>query len=114
MEYRGGDTIIQAGQPISALFIVLSGNAVVKLPSGIEVARIGAGEILGEMSLVDRRPPSATVAAVDVTTLLAIDHTAITRKLDHDYGFAARMYRAIATFLSDRCAIPTPSWASDP
>jgi len=56
----------------------------------------------GEMSLVDESPPSATVTVVQPTQILAIDKQLLVARLDSDAAFAARFYRAIATFLSIR------------
>jgi hypothetical protein len=54
------------------------------------------------MSLVDGRPPSATVRARDDALVLAIPCERLKAKLQEDSGFAARFYKAIAIFLSDR------------
>ncbi|HEY9856920.1 MAG TPA: cyclic nucleotide-binding domain-containing protein, partial [Stenomitos sp.] len=66
------------------------------------IATLGAGEIVGEMSMVDDAPPSATVRALGESRVLAIPRPALSRKLSDDQGFAARFYRAMAIFLSDR------------
>jgi CRP-like cAMP-binding protein len=58
--------------------------------------------MLGEMSLVDEAPPSATVVVTEPTHVLHIDHSALNAKLDIDPYFAARLYRAIAVFRSMR------------
>ena len=67
-----------------------------------EVARLRPGEIVGEMSFVDSRPPSATVQAVEPSSVLAIPRLGLAARLIQDAPFAARFYRAIAVFLSDR------------
>jgi CRP-like cAMP-binding protein len=97
-----GETIILMGQKVPALFIVLKGTASVTIAGGREVARIGAGEVLGEMSLIDQRPPSATVKAAEPAMLLEIDRNVLEAELASNIGFAARFYRALAVFLSDR------------
>lgn len=101
-EAKAGETLIHMGKPVTSLFIVLQGAASVTIAGGREVARIGAGEVLGEMSMIDRRPPSATVTVVEPSVLLAIDRTALDAELARNMGFAARFYRALAVFLSDR------------
>ena len=67
-----------------------------------EIARIGAGEIVGEMSFVDARPPSATVRAATDVVVYAISKQLLQWHLEHNVAFAARFYKAVATFLSDR------------
>ena len=54
------------------------------------------------MSFVDGRPPSATVQALSDSLLFAIPRRALASKLEADQGFAARFYRALAVFLSQR------------
>jgi CRP-like cAMP-binding protein len=103
-QLAAGDVVIREGQPIEALYIVLDGAlAVAAAASGdAMIARLGAGEIIGEISLVDSRPPSATVRATQPSTVLAIDRARLYAKLERDPWFAARFYRAVSVFLADR------------
>ena len=70
--------------------------------AGGEVARLGPGEILGEISFVDSRPTSADVTAVGEATVGAVAVDVLERKLARDPAFAARFYKAIAVALADR------------
>jgi bacteriocin-type transport-associated protein len=99
-----GTTFIHEGQPVNALYIVLDGSVTVLAQAlgGKEIARLGVGEMVGEMSLVDARPPSATVRAIEKSITFAIPRQELANKLAQDQGFAARFYKAIAIFLSDR------------
>jgi CRP-like cAMP-binding protein len=54
------------------------------------------------MSFIDASPPASTVTALEPSTVLAIPKAKLLAQLDRDVAFAARFYRAIATFLSDR------------
>ncbi len=47
----------------------------------VTLARLGHGEIVGEMALFDNAPRSATVVAVEKTTLLSIDRLQIDAKI---------------------------------
>lgn len=100
----GETVLVQEGKPIEDLFIVLDGffSIRVKALENREIARIGTGEIIGEMSCVDSRPPSATVTAIGDSNVLEISRAALMRNMSEDVGFAARFYRAMAVFLSDR------------
>jgi CRP/FNR family cyclic AMP-dependent transcriptional regulator len=103
-EVARGEAIIQEGKPSPALYFILSGRfgvRVAALGSG-PVALMDVGEIAGEMSFVDASPPSATVEALEPGTVLAIPRTTLQRRLDEDAAFAARFYKAMAMFLSDR------------
>ena len=65
-----GAVLIQEGKPVEALYIVLEGLLRVSVESAgsRELARLGSGEIIGEMSFVDAHPPSATVKALENST----------------------------------------------
>ena len=99
-----GAAIIEEGKTAGALYIVLDGtlSATVAALRDEEVERLVCGAIVGEMSFVDGRPPSATVRAHDHAVVLAIPLARLSAKLQQDMGFAARVYKAIAIFLSDR------------
>lgn len=99
---KAGEFLIRQGHPIDAMYILLDGQMAVSVDGIGEVARLSSGEIIGEMSLVDSRPPSASVAALVNSVVLSIGREPLSRHLDADIGFSARFYRAIATFLSDR------------
>ncbi len=99
-----GGTLIQQGIPVDAVFILLEGRLAVWLQGRRgperEIARLNAGEIVGEMSFVDSRPPSATVRAAEASTVFAVPKPVLNAKLTSDQGFAARFYRALAIYLS--------------
>ncbi len=99
-----GGVLIEQGVPVDAVFILLEGNLAVWLKGKRgperELARLNAGEIVGEMSFVDARPPSATVKALEDSTVFALSKAILTRKLAADPSFAARFYRALAIYLS--------------
>ncbi len=99
-----GGVLIEQGVPVDAVFILLEGKLAVWLQGkrgpDREIARLNAGEIVGEMSFVDARPPSATVKALEDSTVFALSRASLTRKLAADPGFAARFYRALAIYLS--------------
>lgn len=99
---NAGLNLIQKGEPIEALYIVLDGELVVLTGSESEVARLGRGEVAGEMSFIDARPPSATVRSVDNSILFAIKRSVLESKLEEDFEFAARFYKSMAIFLSAR------------
>lgn len=96
-----GEVLIHQGVPVDALFILLEGRLSVLLGrQEREIARLNAGEIVGEMSFVDARPPSATVRGMEDAIVFAISKAVLQGKLDRDTGFAARFYRALAIYLS--------------
>jgi CRP-like cAMP-binding protein len=99
---RTGDVIIKQGVEVADLFIVLDGLMEVDIAGVGIVAQLAGGEIIGEMSFVDRSPPSATVRAAEGSTVLALDKRLMEERLAADSGFAARFYKALAIYLADR------------
>ena len=103
-EIPAGTVLIHEGVATDFLFIVLEGRLVVSTVGTGEkiVAQLMCGEIVGEMSFVDSRPPSASVRATEASSVLGVSRQLLNRRLESDDAFAARFYRALAVFLSDR------------
>ncbi|MBD2329009.1 cyclic nucleotide-binding domain-containing protein [Alkalinema sp. FACHB-956] len=99
-----GTQLIEEGHPVDAFYIVLSGLLKVTIEShqGIEVSQLTSGDVVGEISFLDARPPMATVTAERDSLVFAIPRESLQRKLEEDGDFAAHFYRAIALFLADR------------
>ncbi|MCG9891962.1 MAG: cyclic nucleotide-binding domain-containing protein [Thermosynechococcaceae cyanobacterium MS004] len=116
-----GKPLVRMGQPIDALYLLLEGQFGVSVsqPSvgpSIEqpvgqpidyqiVAQLTAGDIVGEMSIVDSQMPSANVTALQESWVLSIPRSQLKRHLSTDLGFAARFYRMVALFLSSRLRV---------
>jgi len=97
-----GATIISRGEPVTDFYIVLDGTLAVTVEGGKRIATLATGDIVGEMSLIERRPPLASVTALEGARVLSVPQDAIRERLKEDDAFAARFYRALAVFLSDR------------
>ena len=76
-----GDVLFSEGQPGDKLYVIESGK--IKLghtaSDGREsiIAVLGAGEMLGELSLFDPGPRTATAVAVTPTKVLSLGHDAL-------------------------------------
>jgi CRP/FNR family cyclic AMP-dependent transcriptional regulator len=98
----GGDVLIREGGAFDSVALLLSGTMAVSVEGIGEVAQLASGDFIGEMSLVDQAPPSATVAAKSDCLALLIEKRTLQRKLGEDIGFASRFYHALAIILTDR------------
>ena len=98
-----GQILIKEGQDIEQVYIVVDGVFAVRAAAlaGKEIAQLRAGEIVGEMSFVDSRPPSASVVALVDSLVLSIPRADLNQRLN-DPAFAARFYKALAVFLANR------------
>jgi CRP/FNR family transcriptional regulator, cyclic AMP receptor protein len=99
-----GNFLIREGEPTDALYIVLDGSLAVSVEAlgGEVIAHLGSGEVVGEMSFVDSRHPSATVKAAGEALVWSIPRLQLATKLLQDKEFACHFYHAVAVFLSDR------------
>jgi CRP-like cAMP-binding protein len=70
-EVRRGDTLIEEGQQVDGLYVVLSGEVAVS-KGGQQLARLREGDLFGEMSLLQKTPATATVAATRHTSLMRL------------------------------------------
>ncbi|MBK7423507.1 MAG: cyclic nucleotide-binding domain-containing protein [Propionivibrio sp.] len=99
---KSGELLVRQGEHLDQLFIVLDGELKVLAAQGQEIARVGVGDILGEMSFVDDSPTSASVQTISEVLVLAVEHRLISQRMAADAAFAARFYKSIAIFLADR------------
>ncbi|HEY6969099.1 MAG TPA: cyclic nucleotide-binding domain-containing protein [Candidatus Angelobacter sp.] len=100
---KAGDMLICEGREIDGIYILLDGKLSITTSStGREIARLGCGEMVGEISFLDSRPPSASVTALEDCYVLTVPRTAVNARLADDIAFAARFYKAVGGFLADR------------
>ncbi|MBF0517256.1 MAG: cyclic nucleotide-binding domain-containing protein [Nitrospirae bacterium] len=103
-QFEPETVIIREGEFTEAVYIVLEGllGVFVSASGFKQVASIGAGEIIGEMSYLENLPTSATVIAVEPSIVLSISKDAIDDRINNDPTFGNRLYRGIGTAISQR------------
>jgi CRP/FNR family transcriptional regulator len=82
--FREAECLFEIGEPGHSLFIVTAGVVQVLHPDraeGFQLARIGPGEFIGEMSLLDDSPRSATARAICDVEALVLDKADFNRLL---------------------------------
>ena len=105
-----GERLIEEGAPGDALFIVLSGELEVTKRDGereIVLATRGAGQVIGEMSILDAAPRTASVRAVRQAELLQIDAATFRRLIESRPATATLLLRPSPNV----CAAPRPCWS---
>src|SRR5512142_2121166 len=76
VDAAAGASLITMGTRIADVIIILDGQ--VEVAAGDRVlATLGRGEVLGEMSLIENQPASASVRTLERSTLLLVPVTAI-------------------------------------
>ncbi len=101
--YRRGEIIVEQGRKSNALFILLTGRARVLTADnrGREVilAMLHPGDYVGEMSLIDNEPHSATVRAEVQTDVLVLGRAEFTRCLPENSSLSYAILRGLVARL---------------
>ena len=96
-----GATLVTKGTAIDHIYIVLSGQFSI-VDQHKDIAVIGSGEVIGEMSFLESRLPSVSVTALNSCEVYRIPRALMNKKLEEDVEFRASFYYSLALFLSDR------------
>ena len=108
--FRNGEVILAEGERRRALFVLRQGLAGVERSHGdfnVEVSRLNAGEVFGEMGFVEDHPASASVVARGPCDVDLIEDHEIRTLINRDPLFAGRFYQSIAYILSGRLRATT-------
>ncbi len=93
-----GETIFRQGEGGDRMFVIVEGVVRLYL-EGVggehEVARFGAGEFFGELSLLSGAPRSATARAAAPAMLLEVGREAFQLMMQDDIGLVFRMMSAL-------------------
>lgn len=79
--FAAGEAIVRQGDPGDTFLIVVAGSATVTR-DGATVRTLGPGDFLGEISLLDGGPRTATVVADVAVEALAIDRDGFASLMD--------------------------------
>jgi len=97
--FEAGANIVEIGEPGRSLYLIVEGHVQVLYPArsaDFELARLGAGEFFGEMALLNDKPRSATVRAVDAVDVLVLDKKDFRRILMDSPGVALQLLEALS------------------
>lgn len=99
-----GEVLIEAGRRPSQLAILLDGELAVVAAGAqtTEIARLHTGEVVGELTFLDPRPPLVSVVAHTPALVLQVAHASIEARLARDSDFGVRFYRGLGVFLASR------------
>jgi CRP/FNR family transcriptional regulator, cyclic AMP receptor protein len=96
--YGPGSSIVRAGDPGSAFYVLLDGAVRVVPPAG-RPRRLKAGEFFGEMALLDESPRSASVVADGEVLTMTISRSAFSKLLKQEPAVAHELLRTLAARL---------------
>ena len=95
-----GRTFIVEGKPGREAFIVLSGTVAVKR-KGRRLNRLEAGAIIGELSLLDQSPRSATAVCETDCTMLVVTRGALVGMVDDVPALLHKLLASLAGRIRD-------------
>ena len=72
-QIAAGAEVFRFGEPGNSAYVVESGRVEVLAADGRPLAQLGVGALFGEVALLDQQARTATVRALDPTTLLRIE-----------------------------------------
>lgn len=97
--FKRGELIVEQGKKCDALYIILAGHARVLVSDNksreVILATLHPGDYIGEMSLIDQEPHSATVEAEIQTDALVLGGADFTRCLQENSSMVNAVMRGL-------------------
>src|SRR5512140_2556844 len=97
--FKRGEIVVEQGQKSNTLFIILTGRVRVvtadKRGREVILATLQPGDYIGEMSLIDNEPHSATVRAEVQTDMLALGRAEFARCLPENSSMAYAIMKGL-------------------
>lgn len=103
--------LFSQGMPGELLYIVISGRVEIikntKDNKKIVLATMGPNEIIGEMSLIDSEPRSATGKTIEDSVMIGITKKSFNELLDSEPRIAAKIMMGLLKIMSRRLRVTT-------
>jgi signal transduction histidine kinase len=99
-----GEYLMREGEPGDSLYLVMDGKFEVTKRSGnseVVLAVRGAGEVFGEMSLLEQRPRSASARALTDSTLVKVSHAVFNQLLQTNPAATLAILRTVIARLRE-------------
>ena len=94
MTIHRGEVVIAEGERGDTMFVVVDGMLDIRI-NGAPVEKVGPGGVVGEMALIDHGVRSASVVAVEETTVVAVDEKRFMYLVQNHPYFAIRMMQLV-------------------
>lgn len=115
VKFKPGDTILHEGEDGDTAFLIVDGSVEVIVGADAKSKTVGtlsAGEVFGEMSLIEPGPRSATVKAVTDTECVVTNYDEFITSLQHNPERAVEFMKTLVRRLrqmNDRVASMNPA-----
>jgi CRP-like cAMP-binding protein len=124
--FSPGAVIVRQGDHHNAIYVVRVGEVRVEKGSAgfpLEVARLGPGQLFGEMSFIDGSPANADYVADDYAETYVLDEQILDPLLKKYPSIYGRLFRSLAAIIARRLRdtasvvdlldAPLPRWHPD-
>ncbi|HIJ78996.1 MAG: serine/threonine-protein kinase [Desulfobulbaceae bacterium] len=104
-QFAKGERIIREGSSGTKMYMIIAGSVIIMTETNgkrVEIETLGEGSCVGEMSMIDRMPRSASVVALKDTVVLALNETVLRHT---NPKLCLKLYRNLATTLSERLRV---------
>jgi alkyl hydroperoxide reductase subunit AhpC/uncharacterized protein (DUF924 family) len=98
VKFQSGDTILSQGTAGDTAFVIIAGSVEVSVGEGAQAKSLGileAGEVFGEMSLIEPGPRSATVKALTEVECFVTDYDAFMSSAQADPERAIQLLKTL-------------------
>jgi 2-oxoglutarate dehydrogenase E1 component len=95
VDFDAGHFVCRQGEIGRDLYIITTGSVVIQQGNRV-LARLGTGDVVGELAVLDDQPRSADVITVGKTRLLEIRGTKFSALLESNGSLARQMLRVLA------------------
>ncbi len=104
MEMKAGETVIKEGLTAEAFYFLIEGLLKVHHTDQPDknIAMVAPGQLIGEMSFIEKVPASVSVSVVERAMLLEIPFAKVEEKMEADVQFRATFQKALLGVLSSR------------
>jgi CRP-like cAMP-binding protein len=103
IRYEPGEKIIEEGHFDRWIFFLLSGKVGIQKQGETIAVLKRRGDLFGEMGIIDGSPRSATILAIEESTCMAVDTSAIeSLRGEERNAFTGILYRIFAEILANR------------
>lgn len=115
-KFRTGDTLMQEGDVGEEAYLILDGSVLITKERGGTSVVLGIyqeGDIIGEMSLISEEPRSATVQALEETTVAVLTKEILKQHFKNLPPYMEKMISALTARLQHTDSMIHPHLASD-
>ncbi len=104
LTFRAGDSIVREGEAGDAAYIIVEGRCEIRKDTStgpVVLQSIGAGDVFGEMAILARGPRTASVVAVEPTTVLLVTSQILEQELAVLKPWMATLLKSLASRFRD-------------